>query len=303
MTLLAVGSIAFDDLETPAGIREHLLGGSATYFSLSASNFCPVQLVAVVGEDFGSAEEAVYLDHSINLDGVIRQPGNCFHWKGRYGTDLNEAHTIQTNLNVFADFVPKLPNHYRNSPYLFLGNIDPGLQLEVVNQMAVHPKWIALDTMNFWIDGSRSALEKTLKKIDILLINEAETKSLAKESNVLKAARTVASMGPGTVVVKRGEFGSLLVTRDICIPVPAIPMENVVDPTGAGDTFAGGFLGFLASQGNLEEASLRRAMLAGTVMASFTIENFGIEKIASVQKRDIQERLNHFSQILGLSGL
>jgi len=301
MTLLAVGSIAFDDLETPAGIRTNLLGGSATYFSMSARNFCPVQLVAVVGDDFGHTEESVFLERSINLDGVIRQPGNSFHWKGSYGSDMNEARTIKTDLNVFADFVPKLPEHYRNAPYLFLGNIDPRLQLEVVTQMTTRPKWIALDTMNYWIDGSRSALEKVLKEIDILLINEAEAKSLAKENNVLKAAKIITSLGPSKVVVKRGEYGALLVAPNICFPVPAVPMENVIDPTGAGDTFAGGFLGYLASRGDLEEPSLRYAMLAGTVAASFTIENFGIEKIASISTNDIQERLKRFLKILGIA--
>jgi len=303
MTLLAVGSIAFDDLETPAGVRANLLGGSATYFSISASNYCPTQLVAVVGDDFSPAEETVYLERSINLDGVIRQPGNCFRWKGSYGADLNEARTIQTDLNVFADFVPKLPDHYKNAPYLFLGNIDPRLQLEVVNQMSVRPKWIALDTMNYWIDGSRDALLRVLKEIDILLINETEAKSLAKEANLLKAAKLITDMGPNTVVVKRGEYGALLVAPNICFPVPAIPIENVIDPTGAGDTFAGGFLGLLASQGDLAEPSLRQAMLAGTVMASFTIEDFGIGKIASVRKSDIQERFNGFLRLLGISGL
>ena len=303
MTLLAVGSIAFDDLETPAGLRANLLGGSATYFSISASNYCPVQLVAVVGDDFGITEEAVYHDHSISLDGVIRQPGGCFRWKGSYGADLNEARTIQTDLNVFADFVPKLPDHYKGTPYLFLGNIDPRLQLEVINQMSVRPKWIALDTMNYWIDGSRDALVRVLKEIDILLINEAEAKSLAKEANVLKAAKAITNMGPSTVVVKRGEYGALLVAPNICFPIPAIPTENVIDPTGAGDTFAGGFLGLLASQGDLEEASLRQAMLAGTVMASFTIEDFGIGKIASVRKPAIQERLKCFLRLLSISEL
>ncbi|MDR0499125.1 MAG: PfkB family carbohydrate kinase [Holophagales bacterium] len=303
MTLLAVGSIAFDDLETPMGIRSHLLGGSATYFSISASNFYSIRLVAVVGDDFGSAEEAVYREHSINLDGVIRQPGSCFHWKGRYGLNMNEAHTIQTDLNVFANFVPNLPDNYKNTPYLFLGNIDPCLQLEVINQMSARPKWIALDTMNFWIDGSRDALEKVIKKIDILLINEAEAKSLSKESNVMKAAKIINSMGPKTVVIKRGEYGAMLVTPDICFPVPAMPIENIIDPTGAGDTFAGGFLGYLASQGNLEETSLKYAMFVGTIAASFTIENFGIEKIASVSMSDFQGRLKHFLEILRMPEL
>lgn len=306
MTLLAVGSIAFDDLETPAGIRERLLGGSATYFSICASNFCSVQLVAVVGEDFGTSEESMFIDHSINLDGVTRKPGNCFHWRGSYGDDLNEARTIQTNLNVFADFVPKLPEHYKSSPYLFLANIDPVLQLEVVNQMSARPKWIALDTMNYWIEGSLNALKKVLCEIDILLINEAEAKSISGERNAIKAAKVITAMGPKIVIVKRGEYGALLVTPGLCIPVPAMPVETVIDPTGAGDTFAGGFLGYLASQdnhGTLEEATLRKAMLVGTIMASFTIEKFGIEKIASVTKPVIQDRLKHFSQILGLNGI
>jgi sugar/nucleoside kinase (ribokinase family) len=303
MTLLGIGSIAFDDLETPAGKREHLLGGSATYFSLSASNFCPIQLVAVVGEDFGQVERDAFLGHSISLDGVVHQPGKCFHWAGSYGTDLNEARTIQTNLNVFADFKPDLPEHYKDAQYLFLANIDPRLQLEIIKQMKARPKWIALDTMNYWIDGSRAALTEVIKEVDILLINEAEAKSLAGESNLIKAAKNITSMGPNTLVVKRGEYGSLLISKDICVPLPAIPMETVIDPTGAGDTFAGGFLGYLASVGDMEESALRKAMLVGTVMASFTIEDFGIEKLASVTNPDIQGRLKQFAKILGLDGI
>ena len=302
MTILAVGSLAFDDLETPAGKMDNLLGGSVTYFSLSASNFAPVQVVAVVGDDFGPQEESHFLGRPIDLDGVIRRPGSCFHWKGFYGSDLNEAQTLQTDLNVFADFAPVLPDHYKTAPYLFLANIDPRLQLEVVNQMSARPKWIALDTMNFWIDGSRDALESAMKEVDILLINEAEAKSLAGERNTIKAAHSITTMGPSIVVVKRGEYGSLLVAPGICLPVPAIPMEVVIDPTGAGDTFAGGFLGCLASKGNLDEPSLREAMLLGTVMASFTIEEFGTKKISLVNKSDVQERLTLFSRMLGLSG-
>ena len=303
MTLLAVGSIAFDDLETPAGVRNDLLGGSATYFSLCASNFCPVRLVAVVGEDFGEAQEAAYRGRPIDLDGVIRRKGRSFHWKGRYGHDLNEAQTLKTELNVFADFAPELPGHYKNSPFLFLGNIDPRLQLQVVGQMSPRPKWVALDTMNFWIDGSRGELEKALKATDILLINEAEAKSLAGETNAVKAGEVITSMGPRIVVVKRGEYGALLVAPGLRVPVPAMPMDSVTDPTGAGDTFAGGFLGYLASAGDLEEQTLRKAMCIGTVMASFTIEKFGVERIASVAKADIEERLKLFSRATGVQGL
>jgi sugar/nucleoside kinase (ribokinase family) len=303
MALLAVGSIAFDDLETPAGARSDLLGGSATYFSLCASNFCPVRLVAVVGEDFGEEQEATYRGRPIDLGGVIRRKGKSFHWKGRYGHDLNEAQTLKTDLNVFADFAPDLPDHYRGSPYLFLGNIDPRLQMEVVRQMSPRPKWVALDTMNFWIDGSRGDLEKVLKAVDILLINEAEAKSLAGEANAVKAAAAIMSMGPRIVVVKRGEYGALLAAPGIRVPVPAMPMDAVTDPTGAGDTFAGGFLGFLASKGDMEEPTLRKAMYVGTVMASFTIESFGIERIASVTGGDIEERLRLFFRTTGIQDL
>ena len=303
MTLLAVGSIAFDDLETPAGTKGNLLGGSATYFSLCASNFCHVQLVAVVGEDFGQEEEAVFNGRPIDLDGVARKPGSCFRWKGRYGADLNEAQTLQTDLNVFADFTPSLPSRYRDAQYLFLGNIDPRLQLEVLSQMSAKPTWAALDTMNYWIDGSRGELEKVLRKVDILLINEAEAKSLSGEKNAVRAAKAIAAMGPGTVVVKRGEYGALIAAPGQCFPVPALPMETVIDPTGAGDTFAGGFLGFLASKGDMGESTLRQAALVGTVMASFAIEGFGTANLAAAKKPDIQDRLESFSKMLGITGL
>jgi len=302
VTLLAIGTIAFDDLESPSGKREHLFGGSATYFSLSASNFCPVQLVAVVGEDFGPQEESVFSGRPIDLEGVARRQGKCFHWSGSYGEDLNEARTLKTDLNVFADFDPKLPEHYRSAPYLFLANIDPKLQLEVLAGMASRPKWVALDTMNYWIEGARGALEKALRDIDILLINEAEAKSLAKEANAIKAAKIISSMGPGTVVIKRGEYGAILANGGACFPFPAIPTETVIDPTGAGDTFAGGFLGFLASQGNIEEKTLRKGMLVGTVMASFAIESFGTERLAAVTMPEIEERLSMLTKIIGISG-
>jgi len=302
VTLLAIGTIAFDDLESPSGKREHLFGGSATYFSLSASNFCPVQLVAVVGEDFGPQEESVFAGRPIDLEGVARRKGKCFHWSGSYGADLNEARTLTTDLNVFADFDPKLPEHYRSAPYLFLANIDPRLQLEVLAGMASRPKWVALDTMNYWIEGARGPLEKALRDIDILLINEAEAKSLAKESNAIKAAKVISAMGPRAVVIKRGEYGALLANGGTCFPFPAIPTEAVIDPTGAGDTFAGGFLGFLASQGNTEEKTLRKGMLVGTVMASFAIESFGTERLAAVTKPEIDERLSMLAKIIGISG-
>jgi sugar/nucleoside kinase (ribokinase family) len=303
MNLLAVGSLAFDDLQTPAGTRDNLLGGSVTYFSLSASRFNPVQVVAVVGEDFGPDHQRVFEGRPIDLGGLIRKPGRCFRWRGRYGNDLNTATTLDTQLNVFADFRPQLMDAFKETPYLFLGNIDPVLQLDVVKQMARRPRWIALDTMNFWIEGSRDALHAVLKEVDILLVNEAETQALTGERNLLKAFKKVRSFGPRILVVKRGEYGVLLLTPEGAFPAPAVPLEDVIDPTGAGDTFAGGFLGFLASKGLDDLGSLKQAVLAGVVMASFAVERFGIENLANVSDADIKERMKAFSSTIRTDGL
>lgn len=303
MSLLAVGSVAFDDLETPFGRREDVLGGSATYFSLSASRFAPVQVVAVVGDDFGPAQEAVFKGRPVDLGGLARRPGKCFRWKGAYGFDLNEARTLETHLNVFADFRPDLPAAYRSSPYLFLGNIDPGLQLEVLKQMDRPPRWVALDTMNFWIRGSREALERVLGKVDILLVNEAEVRELTQEHNLLKAYRRVRTIGPGILVVKRGEYGVCLMTPEGIFAAPAYPLEDVFDPTGAGDTFAGGFLGYLAAQGRTDVPALKKAALAGSVMASFTVERFGTERLETITEQDIRHRLKGFSDMIRVEDL
>jgi len=298
MSLLAVGSVAFDDLETPSGKRENVLGGSASHFSLSASRFTPVQVVAVVGEDFGPEQYRVFEGRPIDLAGLQRRPGLSFHWKGEYGVDLNEARTLETHLNVFAGFKPDLPPSYRTAPYLFLGNIEPSLQLEVVRQMDKRPIWIALDTMNFWIDGARGPLLDVLKMIDILLVNEAEARSLTGERNLLKVYQKVQALGPSILVVKRGEYGMLLLTPGGCFAAPAFPLEEVQDPTGAGDTFAGGFLGYLAAAGNLDLGTLKRAALAGTIMASFAVEAFGTERLQGLTEDAYQARCAAFEAML-----
>lgn len=303
MSLLAVGSVAFDDLTTPRGSRENLLGGSATYFTLSASHFTPSQMVAVVGMDFLPHHRAVFEGRAIDLAGLVQKPGRSFRWKGAYGDELNDAQTLDTQLNVFADFHPQLPKPFRQSPYLFLGNIEPSLQLDVVHQMAKRPRWIALDTMNYWIRGSRKELGNVLKEVDILLVNETEVRELTLEHNLLKAYRKILSLGPKVLVIKRGEYGAVLMTEGCVFSAPAYPLEDVVDPTGAGDTFAGGFLGKLAQLGRMDIPSLKNAVLTGAVMASFTVEEFGTGRLETVHKKDLDERSKAFSDMIRVDDL
>ena len=291
MSLVVVGSVAFDDLETPAGRRVDILGGSASYFSLAASRLYPVQVVAVVGEDFGPDQDQVFRGRPIDLAGLVRKPGRSFHWKGEYGQDLNEATTLDTQLNVFADFHPELPEAYRRASGLFLGNIDPALQLDVVRQMADRPRWIALDTMNFWINGAREALVQVLREVDILLVNEAEARSLTGERSLLKIYEQIQLLGPRILVVKRGEYGVALFTPQGHFLAPAYPLREVVDPTGAGDTFAGGFMGFLAAAADTDLETLKRATLMGTVMASFTVEQFGTAALQGLTDNALHGRL------------
>jgi len=298
MSLLVVGSVAFDDLETPSGRRENILGGSASYFSLAASRLHPVQVVAVVGEDFGPEQTQVFQDRPIDLTGLVRKPGQSFHWKGEYGQDLNEATTLETHLNVFADFHPDLPKSYRTPSCLFLGNIDPALQLDVVRQLTERPRWIALDTMNYWITGAREALLKVLKEVDILLVNEAEARSLTGERNLLTIYQKVQQLGPRILVVKRGEYGVALFTPQGHFLAPAFMLKQVVDPTGAGDTFAGGFMGFLASAPDTDLETLKRAVLMGTVMASFTVEQFGTSGLQSLTDNALHGRLGELHELI-----
>ncbi len=308
MSLLVVGSVALDSVETPFGQKEDILGGSATYFSTSASFFSPTRVVAVVGEDFPEGHLSFLQGRGIDLEGLTRESGRTFRWKGRYGYELNEAQTLDTQLNVFQAFSPKLPESYRDTPYVFLGNIHPELQAQVLDQVKA-PKLVAADTMNFWIQGSRQALLKTLSRVDLLFVNDAEARQLAGEHNVVKAARAILAMGPKRVVIKRGEYGALLFESEHIFACPAFPLAEVFDPTGAGDTFAGGFMGALAtSSGVLDQALLRRAMVMGSVMASFAVEKFSLERLREVTRAEIHARfaefrkLTHFEDLGPLEG-
>ena len=302
MDILVVGSVAFDSVETPFGQGNEVLGGSATYFSTAASFFAGVRLVAVVGEDFPAEHREFLQSRNIDLAGLQVASGRTFRWKGRYGYDLNEAQTLETNLNVFEGFRPELPESFRDTEIVFLANIDPELQLEVVRQVR-RPRLIACDTMNFWIGGKREALVRTLREVDILVINEGETRQLASEANLVKAARAVLAMGPKTLVVKRGEYGVLVFSAHSTFSAPAFPLEEVFDPTGAGDTFAGGFIGYLAATGDFSEATIRKATVFGSVMASFTVEDFSLDRLRRVSWPEIEGRFRTFQALTAFEGL
>ena len=302
MEILVVGSVAFDTVETPFGRGQEVLGGSATYFSTSASFFTAVSLVAVVGEDFPEEHRDFLASRKIDLAGLQVAPGKTFRWKGRYGYDLNEAQTLETHLNVFEGFQPDLPDNFRDAEILFLANIDPELQLEVVSQVR-SPRLIACDTMNFWIGGKRDALVRTLGHVDILIINEGETRQLANEPNLVKAAREILTLGPKTLVIKRGEYGVLVFSEHSIFSIPAFPLEEVFDPTGAGDTFAGGFMGYLAATGNFSDAAIRKATVFGSVMASFTVEDFSLDRLRTVSWAEIEDRFRKFQALTEFEGL
>jgi sugar/nucleoside kinase (ribokinase family) len=297
MSLLVVGSVAFDAIETPLGKVDRTLGGAASYFALAASHFTPVRIVAVVGDDFTKKEERVFHGRRIDLEGLEHATGKSFFWSGRYSQNMNERTTLATELNVFANFRPALPDSYRNSQFVFLGNIDPTLQRSVLQQMHRKPKVAALDTMNYWISGTPEALRQALEDIHILMINDDETRQLTGEHNLLGAAKAVFKMGPKTLVIKRGEHGALMIHDKFVFSVPAFPLEEVRDPTGAGDSFAGGFMGYLASIGRINERTLRSAMVYGSVVGSFTVERFGVERLASVTRREIAARARRFSKL------
>lgn len=288
MPILVVGSVAFDAVKTPFGERERILGGSATYFSVAASFFTDVRLVAVVGEDFGPSDEAVFLEREIDTSDLERVSGKTFHWSGEYGYDLNVAHTRDTQLNVFADFKPKLSAAAKETPYLFLGNIQPQLQVDVREQVGA--RLVAADTMNYWINNTPAELAEMLNHIDILVINDAEAREIAEEANLVRAARRILSMGPSRLVVKRGEYGAAMFTRKSYFATPAYPLEEVFDPTGAGDSFAGGFMGYLAATNAVDEAAFRRGIIYGSVMASFNVEEFGCERMRRLTHNDINAR-------------
>jgi sugar/nucleoside kinase (ribokinase family) len=297
MSLLVVGSVAFDAVETPFGKRDRMLGGSATHFSISASYFTNVRVVGVVGGDFSRREEEVFERHGVDTTDLERiEDGETFFWRGRYDYDLNTAHTLDTQLNVFADFKPKLSEDSKRARLVFLGNIQPDLQREVREQVR-GAELVALDTMNYWIETTYESLLETIKDVHILVINDAEARQIAREPNLIKAARKILSGGPQALIVKRGEYGAALFTRETYFAIPAYPLESVFDPTGAGDTFAGGFMGYLASQETLDEAAMRRAMIFGSVMASFNVEEFGTERVQRLTHEEINERFRDFKRM------
>lgn len=302
MSLLVVGSVALDSVETPFGKRDDALGGSATFFSTAASLFSKVSLVAVVGEDFPAEHVEFLQGRGVDLAGLTRAPGRTFRWKGRYGYELNEAHTLDTQLNVFASFAPELPATYRELPLVFLGNIDPVLQSRVLDQVQ-KPRLVAADTMNFWIRGKKGDLLKTLERVDLLFVNDAEARELAGESNIVKAARAIQRMGPKRVAIKRGEYGAMLFDHDHVCAAPALPLSEVFDPTGAGDSFAGGFMGHLAARGDLEPNTLRQALAVGTVVASFTVEQFSLDRLRTVTPAEVQARFREFRKLIHIDEL
>jgi sugar/nucleoside kinase (ribokinase family) len=296
MSLLAVGSVALDSVETPFGRREEVLGGSATYFSTCASFFGPVRLVAVVGEDFPEEHVAFLRGRGVDLAGLTRAPGRTFRWTGRYEFDLNQAHTLDTQLNVFAGFRPELPEAFRDSSHVFLGNIDPDLQRRVLDQVRA-PRFVAADTMNFWIASKRASLIETLGRVHLLFVNDAEVRQLAGEHNVVRAAQAVLRFGPRAVVVKRGEYGALFFSGDEVFAASAYPLPELFDPTGAGDSFAGGFMGYLARSGEDDHATMRRAIVLGGVLASFAVERFSLERLRTLGTEEIRSRYAEFRRL------
>jgi len=296
MGILVVGSVAFDSIKTPFGEREEILGGSASYFSIAASYFADVSMVAVVGEDFPEEHISFFRRKGIDTSGLQRRQGKTFRWKGEYGYDLNTRTTLDTQLNVFADFSPTLLPAHRSQEYVFLGNIDPELQLSVLEQVK-RPRMIACDTMNYWITSKKEALRKTLARTDLLIINDSEARQLAEEPNLILAARHILKLGPKTLVIKRGEYGALLFVGNSVFSVPAFPVQDVLDPTGAGDTFAGGVMGYLAASGAQDESALRKAVAYGTVMASLNVMNFGPLQLADLTFPEIESRYREFRKI------
>ena len=301
--LLVVGSVALDTVKTPFGEVSEVLGGSATFFSTAASYFTSVDLIAVVGEDFPPQHLAFLKSRGVDLTGLEQKPGATFRWKGEYTHQLNEAHTLDTKLNVFETFRPKIPEAYRSPDLLFLGNIDPELQLDVLQKLP-RPPLVACDTMNFWINGKRDALWRVLEQVDILIINDGEARALGEDTNLVKVAQKILARGPKHLIVKRGEYGVLMFNEKQVFGAPAFPLEDVRDPTGAGDTFAGGFLGYLTATGNRSVEAFKQAIIFGSVMASFAVESFSLDRLRILDYKEIQERfrafkrLTHFEDIL-----
>ena len=304
MSVLVVGSVAYDSVTTPADSREDALGGSATYFSIAASRFTNVSLIAVIGEDFDDRHIALLRSHGIDVSGLRRHNGKTFRWAGEYySSDLNARTTLDTQLNVFAEFSPQLSAEQRRCPYLFLANIDPELQLDVLKQMETRPNLVALDSMNFWIDGKRDALNEIVCNADVLFMDEDETRDFARESNLVAAAKRIMAMGPSAVVVKSGAHGATLFNGDAIFSAPAFPLDHVADPTGAGDTFAAGFIGYIAATGDKTPDGYRRAAVLGSVMGSFCVQDFSMDRILTLTIEEIEDRFRAFTTLTSFKGL
>lgn len=296
MSIVVVGTVAFDSIETPHGSAERVLGGSAAYFAMAARFFSPVQLVGVIGEDFPPDYLRLFSDRGVELTGLQQCGGKTFSWRGRYHEDLNVRDTVELQLNVLSNFRPKLPESYRDAPYVFLGNIDPTMQIEVLDQLR-QARMVACDTMDHWIQGSAADLRKVLARIRIFVINDSEARLLSGEHNIVRAARSILKMGPEIVLIKRGEYGVLEFSDSSIFATPAYPLEEVFDPTGAGDSFAGGFMGHLARTGDLSPGGRRRAIVYGSVVASFAVEDFGLNRLTAVSLAQIQERYERFARL------
>lgn len=303
MSLLVVGSVAYDGIETPFGKTDRILGGSATYISLTSSFFSnAVNLVGVVGNDFNEQDIELFKRKKIDLEGLqIDKSGDTFYWKGKYHYDLNNRDTLDTQLNVFEHFEPLIPESYKNSKYVALGNIEPGLQLKVLDQVN-QPELVVMDTMNFWIEGTPDALKKTLKRIDMLVVNDSEARELTGEPNLIKAAGMIREMGPAHLIIKKGEHGALLFSGGEIFSAPAYPVIDIFDPTGAGDTFMGGLLGWISYTNDLTRVNLRRAVIFGSVMASFCVEKFGPERLKSLKEDEIYNRYKQFQELSEIPG-
>ena len=300
--VLTVGSVAFDSIRTPCGEVSRVVGGAATFFSIAASFFSDVRLVAVVGEDFGERHAQVFGGRRIDLEGLQRAPGETFRWKGEYGRDLNARETIYTHLNVFRDFSPRVPQRFRSTPIVFLANIHPALQMEVLDQIEA-PRFVALDTMNYWIEGAPAELRQVLRRVDAVVINDEEARQLSGRANLVRAAREIRGMGPERVIVKRGEHGVLMTLGDGFFAAPGLPLEDVCDPTGAGDTFAGGFIGHLAAAGDLSDEAVTRAAVCGSAMASLSVEDFGLGRLLGLTGADIRARFDAFRRLTHFDAL
>lgn len=302
MSLLVVGSVALDSIETPFGTANRVIGGSATYFSASASHHTPVRLVGVIGSDYPTEQLAPLTNRGVDLAGLEKADGPSFHWRGRYRHDLNVAETIETQLGVFAGFDPKLPEHFRESDYVFLANIDPKLQHAVLDQIK-KPKLVACDTMNLWIDIRKDELVKLLGRVDLITLNDGEARQLTGTPNLVKAARWILDRGPRFAIIKKGEHGALMFTRDSVFFAPAFPLEQVFDPTGAGDSFAGGFMGWVAKTDDLSESNFRRAVVTGSAMGSFAVEKFSFDRLIEIGPGDIEKRIAAFHSLVSVDGV